>query len=124
MRRNADAMRRAQARRQREAEADRLTDIVPELIKLQLVIHETRPKDAASAVTHKRYVMVARAPALFVISCSDNRCDDGGHDVTSEVLEHLSNGERTFEGEHHCEGVKKLGPCNYDMRFVAEATYG
>lgn len=123
MRRNAEVMMRAELRRQRADDARRLREVVPELESLQFVIHETRQGQPGQEVTHKRYIVVDRAPALFDIPCSDRKCSEGGHDVTALVMRHLCGHDRQFEGRHVCGGYLKEGDCAYELRFVASAKY-
>jgi hypothetical protein len=123
MRRSAEVMRRAEERRQRADGARRLHDVVPELESLELEIHESREGQPGQEVTHKRYIIVARAPALFEIPCSDRKCCEGGHDVTATVMQHLLGHDRQFEGRHVCAGHLKDGDCAYELRFVASARY-
>ncbi len=123
MRRNSEAAKRAQERRQRENEAARLLELVPELKSLELEIQETREGLASADVKHKRYIMVDRAPALFDIPCSDNGCT-GGHDFTGAIMRHLRSNTTHFEGSGHCPGRVKDVDCAFEMHFVATAAYG
>ena len=124
MRRNSDALKRAQERRKQQDEAPRLLDIVPNLISLVLRVEEARPDQPASGISHKRHIVVQRAPALFQIPCSDRRCNNGGHDVTKQVLSQLSRGENSFAGDHVCCGERRDGACDYQLHFIAEAAFG
>ncbi len=123
MRRNSEAAKRAQERRERENDAARLLDVVPELQSLQLEIQETRDGLASADVKHKRFIMVDRAPALFDIPCSDRGCD-GEYDFTGAIMRNLRSHATHFEGHGQCAGRVKDRDCAFEMRFVATAAYG
>lgn len=123
MRRDPEAMRRAAARRQREDDAARLLDKVPNLKRLALHIEERPLGPEGPPVRHIRHVVVERAPALFEIPCSERGCHGGGHDLTRRVLRALRGGKAEFSGKHRCSGEIDGAECQVEICFEAEATY-
>lgn len=118
-----DAAGRAAERRQREAEAPRLARIVPALNTLRLEIQERSANISRPQSVHTRHVVVASAPALFVLPCHDSQCKDGGHDVTDRILAALRAGELRFEAEHACQGAVGTAPCSRVLSYVGIAGY-
>ena len=94
--RSREASQRFAERRKREDDAPRLKAVVPELEALALEVNEHRGASAIGGSKHLRRVVVEHAPALFVLSCGDPSCKDGGHDITAEVLRHLRQHETDF----------------------------
>src|SRR5262245_36083864 len=86
LRRNTEAAQRAAARKQREDDAPRLLTEVPNLESLRLEIDVRRETGTLSGGTHIRRVVVENAPALFFVPCADRDCNDGGHDLTREIM--------------------------------------
>src|SRR5436190_21362789 len=99
IRRHSEAAQRAAERRKREDDAPRLRATVPKLESLELEFRESRAGVQMADVTHKRRVVVERAPALFELPCQDSACRDGGHDITREVMRALQDGLERFHGE-------------------------
>ncbi len=122
-RRNRDAANRFTERRRREDESPRLQTEVPKLDDLRLDLEERRPGIVSAEVSHIRRVVVAHAPAMFEVPCSDPSCLDGGHDLTSGVLRALRQGNVTFEGEDTCLGQVGNASCERILRYVGTATY-
>lgn len=121
-RRNSEAAQRFAERRRREDEAPRLQAEVPNLDTLVLELSD-HGSETAAAMKHLRRVVVASAPALFDIPCSDPSCVDGGHDVTHSVMRALRQRASTFEGEDQCHGSVRTAACAHVLRFVLVATY-
>ena len=125
IRRNNEAAERAKRRQEAEDDAPRLAAEIPSLATLRMVIAYRRGEIPVADSAHVKIVMVARAPALFVLPCSNRDCRDGGHDVTSLVMQGLRAGKTKFTGEDQCRGA--LGsagtPCTGTGTFEAEATY-
>ena len=119
--RDNDAARRTAERRRREDEAPRLKAEVPSLSRLDLEMSERRGSVTVS--THVKRVVVASAPALFEIACSDRSCKEGGHDLTYTIMRALRSQETRFEGEDECRGRVGTAPCGCVMRFVATAVF-
>src|SRR6187200_1673863 len=104
--RNGDAARRYAERKKREDDAPRLTEVVPHLESLRLEVQLGTSADpgANPEGSHIRRIVVASAPALFVITCHDKACKDGGHDVTSLIMQALRARKPQFEGQNPCMG--------------------
>jgi len=118
-----EATRRTAERRQREDEAPRLATTIPALQGLRLEVLEHSPGIAHPEHTHVRHVVVASAPALFVMPCHDAQCKDGGHDLTQEILAALRRRNARFEGEDECRGTVGSAGCSRILGYVAVATY-
>ena len=108
-------------RRQREDEAPKLLSQVPDLVNLRLEIEE---RSGAGATKHTRRFVVERAPALFLVTCGDPRCTDGGHDLTSAVMRALRGHEASFQGTDECTGGLGSGTCSRVLHFEGTAEYG
>ena len=114
------AAQRSMERKKREDEAPRLRDLVPNLTALQIEVVEDAGTTTAK---HKRHVVVERAPALFVVACGDKDCEDGGHDITNEVMRSLRAGQTLTEGEHACDGKTGSAQCTRRIRYEIAAPY-
>jgi hypothetical protein len=110
-------------RRRREDEASRLHADVPELRALRLEIEEHRGDSPLAETRHVRHVVIARAPALFVVPCGDTDCRDGGHDVTEAVMQGLGEGVGEFVVEHECGGDLRGARCGRVVCVRAAAGY-
>jgi hypothetical protein len=113
----------ANERRRREDEAPRLRDEVHELTELSLEIDEYREDSMIVGARHTRRIVVAHAPALFELPCTDERCRGGGHDLTPEVMRALRSRSLRFQGEHVCTGEVGSGECRRTLRYAAQASY-
>ena len=120
---NRDAAKRTAERRQREADAPRLAALVPALEKLRIEVLERSSSISRPEHTHVRHIVVASAPALFVMPCHDTQCKDGGHDLTTEILSALRGHKVNFQGEDVCSGVVGSAGCSRVLGYVAVATY-
>ena len=123
IRRHSEAAQRFAERRKREDEAPRLKATVPHLESLELEFKESRAGVQMADVTHKRRVVIDRAPALFELTCQDSACKDGGHDITHDVLQALRSGVERFDGEDVCHGQVGNAECRRVLSFVGHATY-
>ena len=121
-RQSATAQRFAE-RRQREDSAPRLTSEIPGLVSLCLAIEEAADATTVSRPKHLRRIVVERAPALFLVPCGDPRCTDGGHDVTSTIMNALTKRQTTFSGEDKCNGYLGTSPCTRILRYEASAEF-
>jgi len=119
-RRSSPAALRSAERRQREDEAPRLQAAFPSLATLQIAVCE---EHAGGSSKHIKHVVVARAPALFVIPCGDANCIDGGHDVTHEVMNALRAKSTAAAGDSTCSGMTGSAPCSRRIHFDLTATY-
>jgi hypothetical protein len=122
-RRNPEAAKRFAERRQRENEAPRLAAVLPQLESLGIRVLEGNPGISNPEGSHTRRVVVATAPALFVLPCGDSHCQDGGHELTAELLSALRSHKLQFEGEDSCRGVIGGSECRRVLRYVATASY-
>jgi hypothetical protein len=114
---------RRDQRVQREDAAGKLAKRAPDLATLSLVIRETRPEGCVSNTQYTRRVVVEHAPALFEVPCSYPQCEDGGYDVTREVLAALAGHQEKFEGTVSCRGRCATLDCARVLHYVATATY-
>jgi len=116
-------MRRAAERREREKKAGKLRAQVPELSQFHLEIEEGRPEPPRMMARHIRRIVVEHAPALFDLPCIERGCQDGGHDLTSDVIANLREHRSRFEGEHVCPGHLNGKDCGRVMHYVGVASY-
>jgi hypothetical protein len=123
-RQNPEVTRRTAERRKREDDAPRLAVAIPTLQGLRLEVLEHSPSMSHPEYTHVRHVVVANAPALFVMPCHDKDCKEGGHDLTHEILAALRRRSARFEGEDACRGMVGSVGCSRILGYVAAATYG
>jgi hypothetical protein len=114
---------RAQDRREREDGARRLQAEVPELVSLQFSMEERSDTTTVSQPKYTRHIMVATAPALFLVPCGDRNCVDGGHDVTSQVMRALQSHKTSFEGTDSCSGSLGSANCSRVLHYTAVAEY-
>ena len=121
--RNSEAAQRFAERRRREDAAPRIREVVPNLATLRLEIDERRGASNAGDPKHVRLVVVDSAPALFNLPCGDHACQDGGHDMTDDVLRALQAGATRFELEDTCHGNVGKAFCGAVMHIVITATY-
>lgn len=115
---------RKAARDERESAAGKLRDKVPNLTHLDITVRETRPEGWVTDTSYIRRVVLEQAPALFEIPCSDTRCEDGGYDMTREILASLSAGRVEFDGEAACRGRCGAIDCGRRLAYSAKAKYG
>jgi hypothetical protein len=123
MGRSREAFLRFAERRRREDEALRLTAEIPHLRALKLEIEEHRGSSALAETKHVRHVVVARAPALFVLPCGDPDCRGGEHDLTEPLMRKLREGALEFVVEHECGGDVRGALCDRLVRIRAAASY-
>jgi hypothetical protein len=120
-RKNSPQALRIADRRRREDDAPRLRDEVNTLTELRLDV-----QDGAGVIQGNRYirrVVVAQAPALFLVPCGDPRCTGDDHDLTATVIRALHQHATTFVGQDECNGSIGSSPCSRVLRFEAVATY-
>jgi hypothetical protein len=117
------AAQRAADRRERENSAPRLQGEVPELVSLRFEIEERSVASSVSQPKYIRRIVVANAPALFLIPCGDPNCTDGGHDVTYPVMQALHSHRTGFAGSDDCVGSLGSATCSRVLHFDAFAEY-
>jgi len=124
-RREKDILReeRRVQRVQREDAAGKLLVQAPDLTSLSITIRETRPEGCVSDTQYTRRVVLEHAPALFEVPCAYPECEDGGYDVTREILLSLAARQPHFEGEQSCRGRCGSLECTRVLRYAGTATY-
>ena len=119
-----EAAERKASRQRREEAAGSLHEAFPTLRSLRLAVQEFRTGAPNAECAHVRRVVVEHAPALFELPCTDAHCQDGGYDVTYEIMRALRAGQKSFEGRQPCQGRRGGGECNRYLHYVADASYG
>ncbi|MDI1478428.1 hypothetical protein [Polyangium sp. y55x31] len=122
-RKNLERTERRNQRMAREDAAGKLVERAPDLTDLKIAIDEMPRGGSVGGNRYIRRVVLAQAPALFEVPCSESRCQDGGYDVTSEILAALTSRRTTFEGQQACPGRCSLGDCGRVLHYVVTATY-
>ena len=122
-RRHGEAAQRFADRRKREDEAPRLSTEIPKLDSLRLEVEERRSGGVVAEASHIRRIVVDSAPALFMLSCGDPSCKEGGHDVTHSIMRALQSGATRFEGEDVCTGQIGSATCQRVLHYVGIAIY-
>ena len=109
---------------QREDDAPRLKDSVPSLKALKFELDELIDDRTIPGMKRVRHIMVDQAAALFEIPCSDTNCEEGGHQVTDQVLRALQAAQVEFVGSHACRGMAGDSPCKRVLTFKGIAEFG
>jgi hypothetical protein len=122
-RKNLERKERRAQRMAREDAAGKLILRAPELTALHIEIDETQRGASVSGTRYIRRVVLAQAPALFEVPCSDPQCENGGYDVTGEILSALASLRTLFEGHRACSGRTGANDCARVLHYVATATY-
>jgi hypothetical protein len=115
----AAALRSAE-RKKREGEAPRLAVEVPALTSLRIEVTEHVPNGTSK---HVKLVVIAHAPALFIITCGETACQDGGHDITREVMWALRSRQAEATGSGSCDGTIGNGHCTRRITYRMLAEY-
>ena len=125
-RRTSEAADRMRRRQEAEDGAPRLAAAIPSLRTLRLALRFRRGETRADDSSHIKIVVVASAPALFFIPCSDKQCRDGGHDISNAIMAGLREGRTTIKGEDACDGTlgSAQSRCTCHLTYEATATYG
>jgi hypothetical protein len=112
-------------RREQEDRAPRLATMIPTLESLKLDVQERRGTwpSANPEGSHVRRIVVSTAPALFLITCHDPECRDGGYDVTSLVMRALRARESRFEAADQCRGHVGSADCQRVIKVFGSAAY-
>jgi len=117
------AAQRFAERRERENSAPRLHDQVPDLLSLRLEVEE---RSGAASVTQSNYIrriVVASAPALFLIPCGDPDCTEGGHDITVPVMGALQRRQTDLRTSDDCHGSLGSANCSRVVHCQMVAEY-
>lgn len=123
MRRMITANKARTDRWKREDEAPRLKTKIPALSKLRLELEEFSEERPIIGTRRVRHIVVDQAAALFEIPCSDAKCEDGGHDITSEIMARLAERPADFEFESGCPGYLGNHPCGRVLKVLGQAEY-
>lgn len=107
----------------REDDSPRLKVEVPRLSTLRMSLEEYSGGHTVAGTNRIQHVVVAQAAARFEIPCGDTKCEDGGHNLTREVLGHLRSEHADFEGSSTCDGHVGDRPCERVLKYSAQATY-
>jgi hypothetical protein len=107
----------------RENDAPRLRDEVPKLETLRMSLEEFSGGHSIAGTSRVQHVVVAQASARFEIPCGDSKCEEGGHDVTHDLLGHLRAAHAAFDGSSICVGRVGERPCERQLKYVAQAKY-
>jgi hypothetical protein len=118
--RRAQAAQRSADRLRVEQAATRLSTLFPDLATLSFDVVDIA---GASSTRYKKHIVVASAPALFVLTCTDERCEGGGHDLTNEVLHVLRQRRTALTGEHTCEGTAGTALCAHRLTYDLHASF-
>lgn len=108
---------------QREDAAPRLAVEVPGLASLSLVLRDCAEDTALRSKSRTQHVIVERAAALFEVACTERKCENGGFDLTKDVLAALRRRETSAEGVAQCNGTVGQGYCRCTLEYVVRATY-
>ena len=119
-----EAQERFEERRRREDEARRLHEAIPTLKTLKIDVAELVQGSSIPVARYTKHIVVQRAPALFFLPCGDSDCEDGGYEITREVMLKLTGLTESFDGTLECRGRRKNGaPCTRRLQFGAQASY-
>lgn len=122
-RQNRETAERTRERYERQDAAPRLQDEVRDLTRLTLQVSEREGDGGVGLPHYTRVIVVATAPALFEIPCTDQSCRDGGHDITYAVMQALREHATDFQGEDACAGTRGTGSCRRVLHFQMHAEY-
>jgi hypothetical protein len=122
-RRISEATERVTRRWQQADDAPRLLSQVPDLDSLRMQIEELGSGRTADGSKHTRLFVLPSAPALFLVPCGDPRCEDGGHDLTREIMASLRAHREQFDGQDSCGGSVGSRPCACVIRYWITASY-
>jgi hypothetical protein len=111
-------------RTKREDAAGRLVDKSPDLTSLSISIRETRTEGYVTDTHYIRRIVIAQAPALFEVWCSNVHCDGIGYDLTAHVLASLAARRTHAAGMLACTGHCGALPCTGVLRYETTTTFG
>jgi hypothetical protein len=107
----------------RENDAVRLKDEVPKLDALRMQLEEFSGGHSIAGTSRVQHIVVAQASSRLEIPCGDSKCEEGGHDLTHDVLGKLRAAQPTFEGSSVCIGHVGERPCERLLKYSAQAKY-
>lgn len=123
MNRRGEAAERFAERRRKEDESPRLSEVAPDLLSCRIEITERRADATTAEVSHTRHLVVARAPSVLFIACSDSSCKEGGHEIGGELLRGFRSRTADIRGEDTCNGDVGTVHCGRILTFAAHAEY-
>ena len=124
MSRWSDSSRARTERWKREDDSPRLKDVIPSITRLRIELTEYADNRSVTDSQRVQHYVVERAAAHFEIPCSDARCEDGGHDLTSVVMSALRASRHTFEDEDPCRGYVGEHACGRTLKFTGYVEFG
>jgi hypothetical protein len=107
----------------RENDAGRLKDEVPKLDTLRMQLEEFSGGHSIAGTSRVQHIVVAQASSRLEIPCGDSKCEEGGHDLTHDVLGKLRAAQPAFEGSSVCVGHVGERPCERLLKYSAQAKY-
>jgi hypothetical protein len=107
----------------REDDAPRLREVAPGLITFKLELSEVSGERRVLDSVRVQHIMVPHAAALFEVPCGAPGCQDGGFDVTVEVLRALRHEKPDFSGSASCYGSVGDHPCQRELNFRGVADW-
>ena len=111
-----------QRRREREAAAPPLQEVVPSLRELSLRVVRSLGGAPDRRDSHVRHVVVDRAPAYFFNPCIDHDCI-GGHDLTDALLTGLREKHERIVATSPCDAGGGEARCAGVLELEATARY-
>jgi hypothetical protein len=70
-----------------------------------------------------KHVVVASAPALFILPCGDAMCQEGGYDITRVLMAALRRRLPRCEGNETCSGMSGSAQCGRSIDYLLTAEY-
>jgi hypothetical protein len=107
----------------REDDAARLKEELPQLEALRMNLEEFSGGHRVVGTSRIQHVVVAQASTRFEIPCGDSKCEDGGHDLTRDMLAALRAGREAFEGSSVCSGRVGERACERTLQYSFSAKY-
>jgi hypothetical protein len=107
----------------REDDAPRLKQEVPNLDALRMSLEEFSGGHRIVGTSRIQHVVVAQASTRFEIPCGDSKCEDGGHDLTRDMLTALRSGREAFSGSSVCSGRVGERACDRGLEYSFTAKY-
>jgi hypothetical protein len=107
----------------REDDAPRLRQEVPNLEAVRMNLEEFSGGHRIVGTSRIQHVVVAQASTRFEIPCGDSKCEDGGHDLTREVVAQLRSGRENFGGSSVCSGRVGERACERALEYSILAKY-
>jgi hypothetical protein len=107
----------------REDDAPRLKQEVPNLEALRMNLEEFSGGHRIMGTSRIQHVVVGQASTRFEIPCGDSKCEDGGHDLTRDMLNALRSGREAFNASSVCSGRVGERACDRALEYSFTAKY-